>query len=502
MTIRTEQEAIQVLNDYEQRLEALSTQVSKLTFQRFVDKQPNPQLNELKKERSKLSLDPHFHELINEWSAKVTHPYSQMRFTKWEKQLALVKVNAHPEVEALTQQLDEKMVTHRYLYGDERVELSTIRETVKAHPDSKEREKAWRAYEELSISIDEQLLQLIKTRNAVAKQDGFDTFVDLVLNVSDLNKNDVVNTLNELTGATQSDYENILHKQAEATGLASINPWDVQYLLDQYAGDTTASFKRDNIIPSLNCWAEQMDVDLAKLGLEIVYTDIPYNGLCMAIDRQTIKVLGNPQNGYSYYRTAFHEMGHALHGLLKEVDDYGLRMEPSIFNEGMAETFGYITNHPEWIQSFGLSEKDAQKVIEGSKGPQYHYLRQRSAFCLFEYALYENPDQNLDQLLGKTESNILGGNLDTTSRWAANPWFVNFPVYWQNYVLADVIASQIHEHLKTNVGELHRSKDAFHYVVEHYIKQGGTVPWLQKVEQGTGGPLRADALISDMLKEV
>ena len=29
--------------------------------------------------------------------------------------------------------------------------------------------------------------------------------------------------------------------------------------------------------------------------------------------------------------------------------------------------------------------------------------------------------------------------------WEANTWYTTYPVYWQNYILASVIAAQVHE---------------------------------------------------------
>ena len=112
--------------------------------------------------------------------------------------------------------------------------------------------------------------------------------------------------------------------------------------------------------------------------------------------------------------------------------------------------------------------------------------------------VYKNPDQDLDALFAQIDAYIQGGRLDTTPRWAANAWYVNYPVYWQNYVLADVMSSQVHHHLERDFGSLYNSKAAYDFVIRHYIAPGALIPWMDKLEAATGARLNAKALIKDM----
>lgn len=498
--IKNEQELAQYLDQHEEQLEQLSTQIGELSFQRYLDKKPNPQLVELQKRRGRMSLDPDFHRTMAEWKDRVEEPTLRRRVEVWNLQCLQSKVTAHPEVMGLVQKIDDVIVSHKYKFGNDRIELGQVRNMIKADPNQENRKLAWQAYQELSELVEQDMLELFKLRNKLAQELGYETYVDLVLHGAGMTKKEVKAILTQLTDETQSHYQDIIAQGAQKLGLQTIQPWDVQFILDQQAGDTAQAFPRDKLQDSVHAWAEEMGYDLKALGFEMVFTDIPYNGLCMSIGKNNVKVLGNPKDGYSYYRTSFHEMGHALHGLLKnEQLHYGLRREPSVFNEGMAETFGYITHHPAWIKSFGLGDEEVKQILQGAVGPQYFYLRQRTAFCLFEFAAYEALDQDLNKLMAKTEQAIMGVEYDETLRWAANAWYVNFPVYWQNYVLADVIASQIHHALEDKFGSLYDTKEAVEHVVDCYIKNGASIPWQEKIVHGTGHALQADALIKDLI---
>ncbi|MDP3058423.1 MAG: hypothetical protein Q8N36_03090, partial [bacterium] len=159
---------------------------------------------------------------------------------------------------------------------------------------------------------------------------------------------------------------------------------------------------------------------------------------------------------------------------------------------------GYIPQHPDWMRGMGLSDEETAHALLAMRGPLFHYLRQRTAYCFFEHALYSNPSQNLHQLMAQTEAKILGCQENASPRWAANAWFVSFPVYWHNYVIADMIASQIHGHLNHAFGELFNTPAAFKYCIDTYISPGARLPWLEKIARGTGHSLSAAALIKDL----
>ncbi|MFP4457392.1 MAG: M3 family metallopeptidase [Clostridia bacterium] len=488
------------LDEIESKLEENSNKISKLSYQRYIDKEQKPEISELQKENSKILLDQTLHSTIKKWKGKIDDPLLSRRVEVWDEKITLSKVDSNPKIIELQQEVAYKVMSHKYKIDDKEYSLGEIRAITRADKNKNNRRKAWESHTELNNLVKKDMLRLFRLRNNVARKMGFDSYVDLKLEINNqMRKSEVINLLTTLTKSTDQFYEELLTNGAKKLGIEKIEPWDIQYILEQLGGVDKSYFPKTKLNESLSQWANHMDFKLEDYGIEPVFYDIPYNGLTMSLDRETIKILCNPDDGYTYYRTHFHELGHALHSALKEVDSYILRRESSIFTEGIAEIFGYITNDFKWLTDFyGLDEKVALNTLKSAIGPKYHYIRQRTAYCLFEYQAYSDLDQNMDKLMAEVESDILKCSYDETPRWASNGWYVSYPVYWQNYVLADFVASQIHHHLEKNIGSLVSDKKAYDYVIDNYISQGALIPWLEKIKEGTGEPLNSKAIIADL----
>ena len=486
------------LDEVESKLQSYQEESGMLGFQRYLDKLPNPRISELASLRSEIMLDPAMKVLVDTWYPKVDDVILKRRLQLWQRSLVAGQVLSDPHIRELTRDLDQRIVAHRYLYRGERIALGEIRNIIRFDKDASARRDAWLSYRELSELLAPDLLKLIKMRNSIAQSLGFINYVDLILQHNEMNEKQVVGILEELLAKSEVKYQETLAKGAVAIGLDKIEPWDVQICLE--AGDSVPPeyFPKDGIQPAVKAWAKTMDIDMDALGIDMVFVDIPYNGLCMGIKKGLTHILGNPQDGYAYYKTMFHELGHALHGELNQVKETMLKRDSGIFTEGLAEVFGYVPSSPLWLADRNLPSEIATKAKSSALGPMFHYLRQRSAYCLFEYEMYSNPEANLDAIMAKWEANVLGCSLDDTSRWAANAWFISYPVYWQNYVLADVMASQVHHHLEREYGPLAKSKEAFDFIIGHYITPGAITSWLSKIEAATGEPLNPKALIEDL----
>lgn len=500
--VTDEQSLKRFLDGLESESEARSTRVSELLFEQYRSKRRPDGLTEAEEEQSELLLDPACHEVVARYTGKVSDGLLGRRVEVWNRTFQGARVSAHAEVRRLVNEISDRIVGFRYQVMGEELDLGGTRHVLRTERNRERRRAALLAFAPLSRSLAGPTRELFQLRNQLARLEGYPTYAHMQMEAQGVTLAWSRNTLKELAAASEIGYRQVLGAAAERAGLAEVEPWDVKFLLDGEGGLPARYFPRSGILGRLHEWAERHGVDLGRLGISVHFLDIPYNGLCMPIRRGDIRILGNPADGHNYYKTAFHELGHALHAAYSDPGSYILRREPSLWGEGMAEMLGYMVQDPDWLTHVGLSAAEISGAERESLGPWFAYLRQRTAHALFEYAAYEDPGADLDGLNARVEAEILGCAVNESPRWAAEPnaWFSRYPVYWQNYVLADVIASQIHHDLRRRFGRLWGSREAVQFMREQYWGPGAAVEWKAKVEQGTGQPLGIAPLVSDLTR--
>lgn len=496
--IHTEDELLTFLNAFEKEFQEKREVISKLEYTQLLEKKINPDIARLQKELTTIVGNPAFENLIREWDGRVADSILQRRLTLWLKNLTQGKVRNHPEIMRLQRELNDTMVTYPYTLRGEKSDLGTLKDILRTSPDAELRKDAWLAKHAMSEAIAPKLAELIRLRNEVAQAMGYATYGDLLFSLEGMTFDDVKELLKNLTRDSDPVYRQILEDGKALLGLERIEAWDLMYLLETIGGIDTTLFPKSGIAGKLQSWAKAHGSDLPALGIEMVCTDIPYNGLCFTLREGEIRILSNPSDGHGSYRTMFHEMGHAFHSAYNQQEYHTFRHDSGIISESLAEVFGYVPRHTGWLQEMGFSEAEASDVQKRLVAPWFHYLRERTAYALAEYEIYENPSADPDAILARVESEVLGVAHDTTPRWAANAWYISYPIYWQNYVLADMLASQVHHKLSEQLGSLHGHPAAFIEVQNQYMVPGNTIDWQARLFKHTGSKLKADALVEDL----
>ncbi|HYG59505.1 MAG TPA: M3 family metallopeptidase [Symbiobacteriaceae bacterium] len=488
------------LDELEEELQAIGRTLSEMAFVQYQTKRRPEGMAEAEGAQAAIMSNADYQEVIGRFAGKVEEPMLARRVEMWQRAFRGAKVSANPDVRALVNEVSDAIVAHRYdVQGDE-LDLGGVRFLLRSESNRERRRAAWLAFAPLSRKLDARTRELFHLRNGLARAEGFETYAHMQMEAQGLTLPQVKAILEELSTASEPAYREVLAEGASRQKLGSVQPWDIKFLLDGVGGLPAGYFPRSGILGRLDEWAGHHGLDLKDLGISVHMLDIPYNGLCMGITPKDIRILGNWADGHNYYKTAFHELGHALHSAFSNPGSFILRREPSVFSEAMAELIGYTVQDPAWLAHMGLTPSEVASAATQAMGPWFAYLRQRTAHALFEYEAYANPDADLDVLNAGIEARVLGCHFDESPRWAAEPnaWYTRYPVYWQNYVLADVVASQIHHDLRRRFGSVWRNPQALEHVRQHYWAPGGALDWQEKLRRGTGEALGTKALVADL----
>jgi len=118
----------------------------------------------------------------------------------------------------------------------------------------------------------------------------------------------------------------------------------------------------------------------------------------------------------------------------------------------------------------------------------------------FERALYEDPDRDLDTLwwdLVERYQQVRRPDDRHEPDWAAKIHVVSAPVYYQNYLYGELVASQVQDALGGE-GALVDDTAAGTRLVERMFAPGASLRWDHLVEHATGAPLGARAFASQL----
>jgi peptidyl-dipeptidase A len=230
-----------------------------------------------------------------------------------------------------------------------------------------------------------------------------------------------------------------------------------------------------------------------------------------------VRVLGNVKPNEQWASTMLHEFGHSVYSTnnndVPASLPYPLRMESHILTtEGVAMMFERMSKRSAFLQKMGLKVDDAKAFDEaGAKALKYRLLifsRWCQVMLRFEKAMYENPDQDLNKLwwdLVEKYQMVKRPPGRSAPDYASKIHIVSAPVYYHNYMMGELFASQVHHAIakevfkdadpdKVNYAE---EKGLGDFMKKKVFEPGRTKSWNELTEFATGEKLNAKAFAAD-----
>ncbi len=299
----------------------------------------------------------------------------------------------------------------------------------------------------------------------------------------------------------------MLEELKQELGKSEIEAKDIGKLFGlYYITNQGASIDEDKMSIIVKETIENIGIDYDDLSVEIVEQDLPggVGGQSLAIRiPEDFKVVVIDE--LSFFDRV-HELGHGAQYTFTSIGypilegyEWCLGSDCGAYSEGIAETLAKFARNEEWQKrNAGMSEEAlfAQKEILRKYMPLY--LRYLLVESMYEIALYDDLARDhleIRQMLHKKYLS-LEGSIGRPIPFA-NIIHVSYPIYVQNYLIADVISWQIHETLEDRFG----SSYAFDtrvgpFLKEYFYADGGMYPWQMRMKRATGRELDIDGYLN------
>jgi len=430
-------------------------------------------------------------------------------------------------------EIEKNFSTFRGTISGKKVTTNEIKEILKTETDSVKRKEAWLASKQVGPVVATDIIRLVKLRNKAARKIGFDNYHTLSLTVAEQTVGEVDRIFNQLYELTNEpfaelklDLDRIL---ADKYGVAvtELMPWHYH---DPFFQETPLVYDLD-----LDAYYKDKDVRelalsfYAGIGLPVqsilansdLYEreDKNPHAFCTDIDRQgDVRILCNLKNNEYWMDTILHELGHAVYDKYHDPNvPYLLREPAHIFTtEAIAMFFGRLSRNPVWMQQMLELSDQQQTEVEKVSG-KYAQLKQlifvRWAMVMydFEKQLYANPDQDLNSLWWKMVEkyqHVKKPNGRVEPDWASKIHFAIAPCYYHNYVLGELLASQLHHHIVVNILKLEPDKEVSYvdqskagdFLRKKVFEAGATYHWNDMIKRATGQPLTPKYFIAEFVK--
>jgi peptidyl-dipeptidase A len=430
-------------------------------------------------------------------------------------------------------EIEKNFSTFRGTIEGEKVTDNEIKEILKNQSDSARRKQAWLASKQVGAVVANDLIQLVKLRNQAAHKLGFDNYHTLSLttaeqDVKELDKifDELYELTNEPFAELKADLDRILAAKY-GVAVTELMPWHYH---DPFFQETPMVYELD-----LDTYYKDKDVkELARrfyagIGLPVetvlaksdLYEREGKNphAFCTDIDRRgDVRVLCNLENNESWMETLLHELGHAVYDKNRDPKlPYLLREPAHIFTtEAIAMFFGRLSRNPAWMQQM-LELSDEQRAeIERVSGKyaqlkQIIFARWDMVMYDFEKQLYADPDQDLNSLwwdiVEKYQLVKRPPGRDEPD-WAAKIHFTIAPCYYHNYMLGEMLASQLHHHIVRNILKLESDENVSYvgqkkvgdFLAKKVFEKGALYHWNEMIKQATGEPLTPRYFVAQFVK--
>ena len=527
-----EEQLKEYINNYEQNVVDLSRETSLSYFNASISGNPEDyrRCSELQLKLNKIYADRDAFNKLKEFkiSDSIKDPILKRQLELIYNSFAANQFDEDilEKIIELSTKIEEKFSTFRAEVNGARITDNQIDELLEKSINQKELELAWRASKNIGAEVAGDVLTLVKLRNTAAQQLGYKNYHQMSLSLSEQSSDEIETLFDELDDLTRGSFA-ILKNEIDSfladknkIRLEDLRPWHYEDKFFQqgpkiYKVDFDSFFADKNIEQITKDYFTGLGLNIDDLISKSDLYEKPgkyQHAYCTHIDKKgDVRVVCNIKPNHRWMATMLHEFGHAAYDKYINMNlPWTLREPAHIFvTEAIAMMFGRLASSPDWlIDVAGINENELQKIQSSChkslRVEQLVFSRWVQVMYRFEKSMYENPEQDLNSLwwnLVEKYQLIKKPAGRNEPDWSAKIHIALYPAYYHNYMLGELLASQLYHHLTTKVSDtLINCNRIGKFLIESYFSPGALFNWKDLIYNVTGESLSSKYYTGQFVK--
>jgi len=464
------------LNEKEKSYEKICEKAGQETWEIYSDKSIKIE-NRYRKLLSGFFNDDSLNSSLTKWIKDlniITNDTLKRRLVIWNNMLTCAKVDLSPEIIELQNSLEKQLSENP-------------------------------ADKHIIEDIEKGVKKLIHLRNLKAKNLGYPNYACLMLQNTGIDTTWFNKLIQIIDQKTAQEYLQIFKSLNPNIENAFIKWSDVKPLIKKaYALNNLPDIPNNKKEKLIDETLKNIGLDITHMPIQSTIVDLPsgLGGIGIAINiPNDFRTVMNPNLEFRYM---LHEIGHGLHWTHVKTPSpmlkgYDYCANPTLLNgEAMAETIGKFSRNPQWMIENIYSKRQVDSILYLSKKIAPVWLRLQLVKTLFEIELYKHPNRSAADIKNALYKKYLYLDFDFNKHNnLLSLTYISYPIYEQNYLIADIISWQIHDFLSEKLGKTYyKNPEVGVYMKQYLWKDGEIYTWQEKLVKATG----RDIDISNYLK--
>jgi peptidyl-dipeptidase A len=416
-------------------------------------------------------------------------------------------------------EISKKYANFRVTLNGKQISDNEVETILKNSTNSADLKTTWEGSKLIGPVVASDIINLVKHRNTIARKIGFSNYHEMSLKLSGQDPAEVTKIFDELDSLTGNNFGQLKNeidtyfaKRYKIT-VTDLRPWHYQNRYFQeapeiYTVDFDKYYEKQDPVKLASTFYSGIGLNVEPILAKSDLYEKPgknQHAFSTDIDRAgDVRTLDNIRPDSYWMNTILHELGHGVYSYYTDMSlPFTLRDAAHTFTtEAIANMFGRLATNPQWMLNMGIiDQKESAKITdESQKALRLQMLvfsRWAQVMYRFEKSMYENPDQNLNQLwwnlvekyqlLAKPEERDMPD-------WATKIHVALYPCYYHNYLLGELLASQLYNYITTNISKGQSfvgEKAVGDYLREKVFMPGARYYWNEMIEKATGEKLTA-----------